>query len=83
MKLRIHAEKLLIVSQRFLGMPPFRSYSPGGWNSPLSVRQRLPATTEIAPGTTVGIRLRLLSLTSLGKALEIFVDRLSTTCQCG
>ena len=47
MKLRILTEKLLVISQRFFGIPPFRF---GRRNPEAFVRQRLPAAARIAPG---------------------------------
>jgi hypothetical protein len=73
MKLRTFAEKLLIVSQRFTGTHPSAFTRLADGIRRLLSRSALPATTGIAPETTVGIGLRLLSPTILGKVLEIFV----------
>jgi hypothetical protein len=79
-KLRIFAEKLLIVSQRFSAFRSFRFYSPGRRNSPPVCPAAPSATTGIAPEPQLESP-RLLSPTILGKVLEIFVDRLRTKCQ--
>src|SRR4051794_39781423 len=54
MKLRILCEKLLIISQRFFGIPPFRFYALADGIKKL-LSQTTPGPPEIASESTVGI----------------------------
>ena len=67
MKLRILSERLLIISQRFFGIPPFRSYALGD-----GIRKTLSQSSLSRPEAqpTTGADARLGGLRILGKVLQ-------------